>query len=95
MDKTILERAKSVGFSQLSLARAAGVHEQTISGLAADRRRGPVAASLRKVEAALSERERAVLADLLPRHFDAEMATIERLLIARGLRLTRGQADAA
>jgi transcriptional regulator with XRE-family HTH domain len=94
-DKTILDRAKLVGFSQAALARAAAVHEQTVSALSQARSRGPVAASLQKIEAVVVAREIETLDRLLDLHFDVMMPKVEMLLQRRGFAVSRSERHAA
>lgn len=94
-DKSILDRAKLVGFSQAALARAANVHEQTVSALSQARSRGPVAASLEKIEGVVVAREIETLDRLLDLHFDAVMPKIETLLHRRGFAVSRSERHAA
>lgn len=88
-DGNLLKRAEMVGITQAALARAAGLHPQTVGRLADERPRGPVRDSLQRAEAALTEREQEVLAHLLPLHIDHVVDDVAALLRQRGYEVRR------
>lgn len=87
--KTLLERAGRIGLRRCEIARAAGLHAQTVKNIGLDRKRGAGTVTLAKVEEVIAKKEIELLDDLLPLHLEARAERIAELLSHKGFRIER------
>lgn len=88
-EENYLKRAEKVGLTQAALASAANLDVQTVNRLYAERPRGPLMTTIRKVGDVVEARELEVLDHLLPIHIEARIDRIAELLRHRGFRLEK------